>query len=169
FPSVALAWRISEEDFLHDQDWISDIKLRLSYGVTGNQAINPYQTQGALSSTIYVWGETGAFGYRPTELSNTNLKWESTEVYNIGLDFSFLNGRINGNLEFYNTNTYDLLMLRKLPITSGYDDVLENIGSTNNKGFEIALSSLNIVKPDFEWGTDLSFYLNREKITELYN
>lgn len=169
FPSVALAWRISEENFLHSHDWISDIKLRLSYGVTGNQAISPYQTQGALSSTIYVWGETGAFGYRPTELSNTNLKWESTEVYNIGLDFSFLNGRINGNLEFYNTNTYDLLMLRKLPITSGYDDVLENIGSTNNKGFEIALSSLNIVKPDFEWGTDLSFYLNREKITELYN
>lgn len=169
FPSAALAWRISEENFVRNLEWLSNLKLRLSYGVTGNQAINPYQTQGGLSSTIYAWGESGAFGYRPTALANPNLKWESTEVYNLGVDFGFLNGRINGSMEFYNTNTYDLLMLRKLPITSGYEDVLENVGRTNNKGFELGLSTVNITKPNFGWNTGLSFYLNREKIVELYN
>lgn len=123
FPSAALAWRVSEENFMHSINFISDLKLRLSYGVTGNQGISPYQTQGGLSSTIYAWDESGAFGYRPSALANKNLKWETTEVYNLGLDFGFSGGRIFGNLEVYNTNTYNLLMLRKLPLSiqAGYN------------------------------------------------
>lgn len=168
FPSAAIAWRISEESFLKDVAWLSNLKLRLSYGVTGNQAINPYQTQGGLASTIYAWDEAGAFGYRPAELANRELKWESTAVQNIGLDFGFFEGRINGNIEFYNTDTYDLLMRRQLPSNTGYLTVLENIGSTNNLGFELGLNTVNIERNSFKWTTDFSFYLNREKIVELY-
>jgi len=170
FPSVALAYNISEENFMAGmRDWLSTLKLRLSYGVTGNQAINPYQTQGSLVRTSYSWNENAGFGYRPAALANKNLKWESTAVYNVGLDFGFWDGRVSGNVEVYNTNTYDLLMFRKLPITSGYDQVLENVGSTTNKGFEVGLRTVNITHPDFKWNTNLTVYSNRSRITELYN
>lgn len=169
FPSAALAWNISQENFLKNSNVLSNLKVRLSYGVTGNQGIAPYQTQGSLSRTTYAWDETPAYGYRSSTLANPNLKWESTETYNIGLDFGFLGGRINGNIEMYNTNTFDLIMLRLLPINTGYNEVLENVGNTNNKGFEMALNSRNIDRPDFSWNSDLSFYLNREKIVELFN
>jgi TonB-linked SusC/RagA family outer membrane protein len=169
FPSAALAWRISDENFLKESTWISNLKLRLSYGVTGNQAINPYQTQGGLAPTIYAWDETGAFGYRPAELANKDLKWESTAVKNIGLDFGFLEGRINGNIEFYDTDTYDLLMQRQLPSNTGYLSVIENIGNTRNRGFELGLNTLNMDKGNFKWSSDFLFYLNREEIVELYN
>jgi len=170
FPSVALAYRISDESFMkRTQSWLSDLKLRLSYGVTGNQGISPYQTQGGLSRTVYSWNQAPGFGYRPTELVNRDLKWETTAVYNFGLDFGFFTGRLQGSLDIYNTNTYDLLMFRNLPITSGYEQVLQNVGRTNNKGIELGLSSVNISTPNFSWNTDFSFFHNRTKIVELYN
>ncbi|MEX2592915.1 MAG: SusC/RagA family TonB-linked outer membrane protein [Anditalea sp.] len=169
FPSAALAWNITEENFLNNSDFLSNLKLRISYGVSGNQGIAPYQTQGSLSRTTYAWDESPAYGYRSSTLANPDLKWESTETYNIGLDFGLFGGRINGNLEMYNTNTFDLIMLRLLPINTGYNEVLENVGSTNNKGFELGLNTRNIDKPNFSWNSDLSFYLNREKIVELFN
>jgi TonB-linked SusC/RagA family outer membrane protein len=169
FPSAALAWNISEESFLRGANWLSNLKLRVSYGVSGNQGIAPYQTQGSLSRSTYAWDETPAYGYRSSTLANPDLKWESTETYNLGLDFGFLKGRINGSLEVYNTNTFDLIMLRLLPINTGYNQVLENVGSTNNKGFELSLNTVNIDKNNFKWNSDLSFYLNREKIVELFN
>ncbi len=170
FPSIAFAYNISEEPFMAGfQDWLSNLKLRLSYGVTGNQAINPYQTQGSLERTTYSWNENAGFGYRPAALANKNLKWESTAVYNVGVDFGLWAGRVSGNVEVYHTNTYDLLMFRKLPITSGYDQVLENVGSTTNKGFEVGLRTVNITRPDFKWNTNFTLYTNRSRITELYN
>ena len=170
FPSASMAWRISEEKFLSNVDWLSDLKLRLGYGITGNRGISPYQSQGGLSKTSYSWDESiPAFGYRPGELANIDLKWESTEVYNIGLDFAFLKGRIIGNVELYNTNTYDLLMYRNLPITTGFTRVLENVGRTNNKGLEIGLNTVNVERNDFLWKSNISFYLNREQIVELYS
>ena len=170
FPSVAVAYSITEENFMKStEDWLSGLKLRLSYGVTGNQAINPYQTQGGLSIAAYSWNEAPAFGYLPTELSNRDLKWESTAVYNFGLDVEFFQGRIQGNLDVYNTNTYDLLMLRNLPITSGYNQVLQNVGRTNNKGIEVGLNTVNINTTNFTWSTDVAFYRNRTEIVELYN
>ena len=168
FPSVAFAWRISEENFLSELDWLYNLKLRLSYGVSGNQAINPYQTQGGLTSTVYSFGETGAFGYRSADLANRELRWESTAVQNIGLDFGFFDGRINGYFEIYNTDTYDLLMYRMLPSNTGYTSVLENIGNTNNKGFEIQLNTVNVLTHNFRWSTNLTYYSNRERIVELY-
>lgn len=169
FPSVALAWRLSDELFMKNVSWVTDLKIRASYGVTGNQAINPYQTQGGLGRTIYAWNESPAFGYLQSELANKDLKWESTESRNLGLDFGLINGRINGSLEVYFTNTFDLLMSRQLPITSGYNQVIENIGKTANQGVELSISSVNIDKRDFKWTTDFAFYRNNEEIVELYN
>ena len=169
FPSAAIAWRISDEGFLAGaSDWLSNLKLRLSYGVTGNQAIDPYVTQGGTERTTYAWDESAAFGYRSAELANKNLKWESTAVSNIGLDFAFFDGKINGNIEVYNTNTYDLLMERQLPINTGYISIIENVGKTRNRGFELGLNLVQIDKPNFSWHGDYSFYLNREEIVELY-
>lgn len=169
FPSVALAYNISEESFMQSTDgWLSELKIRAGYGETGNQAINPYQTQGGLIRTAYNFGSTAAFGYRPIELSNRELKWETTAVYNFGLDFDLWAGRISGSIDAYNTDTYDLLMFRFLPITSGYNQVLQNVGSTNNKGFEIALNTMNIDSGDFRWSSNLTYFQNKTKIVELY-
>ena len=146
FPSAAFAWRISEEKYLKEVQWLSNLKLRISYGIAGNQAITPYQTQGNLSSTIYGFDETDGLGLRPGALANQDLKWESTAVYNMGVDFGFFDSRINGNVELYKSNTTDLLMYRQLPISSGFSQVLSNVGSTQNKGIEFALHTLNIKK-----------------------
>lgn len=169
FPSAAFGWRISEENFLKRMDWISNLKLRLSYGVSGNQAISPYQTQGSLTRTTYAYDESPAYGLRPAELANKDLKWETTGVYNIGFDFGFLQGRINGNLELYKSKTTDLLMYRYLPVTTGFETVLQNVGITQNKGFELSLNTINIEHQNFRWENGLTFYLNREQIVELYN
>ena len=170
FPSAAFAWRLSEEPFMaNSKNWLSNLKLRFSYGVAGNQAIEPYQTQGNLSSTSYGFDEVSGLGMRPGELANQDLKWETTSVYNLGLDFGFLDGRINGNVELYMSKTTDLLMYRQLPITTGFKQTLANVGSTKNKGIEIGLHTLNIQNRNFYWNTDFSFYLNREEIVELYN
>ena len=169
FPSISTAWRIVDEGFMSNtKNWLSELKLRLSYGVTGNQAIAPYQVQGALSRSTYAWSNNNAFGYRPITLANKELKWESTAVTNLGLDFGVLNGRIIGNIDLYNTNTFDLLLFRKLPIHTGFDQVLENVGKTNNKGLEISLRSINMDKRDFFWTTDFSFMTNKTRIVELY-
>lgn len=169
FPSVALAYNITEESFMdRTNDWLSELKFRAGYGETGNQAIRPYQTQGGLLRTAYNFGSTSAFGYRPIELSNRELKWETTAVYNFGIDFDLWSGRVSGSIDAYNTDTYDLLMFRFLPITSGFNQVLQNVGSTNNKGFEFSLSTVNIDKGDFRWSTDITYFRNKTKIVELY-
>ena len=170
FPSAAFAYRISDENFMKGaENWLDDLKIRLSYGVTGNQGISPYQTQGGVTRSAYSWNEAPGFGYYPTELENRSLKWETTAVYNLGLDFRLFNGRLTGSMDIYNTNTYDLLMFRKLPITSGFDQVLQNVGKTKNNGFELALNSVNIAGEDFNWQTDFTFFLNNTEIDELYN
>lgn len=169
FPSFALGWTISKEKFMRNtSNWLNNLKLRLSYGVSGNQAISPYVTQGGTTRTAYNFGTVGAFGYRNFELANKSLKWESTEVINLGLDYAFVNNRINGSLEVYKTNTSDLLMPRMLPINTGYTSILENIGSTSSNGVELGLNIIAIDKNDFTWSMNNSFSLNREKIVKLY-
>lgn len=169
FPSVALGWRIKEEPFLQNVNFLTDLKLRGSYGITGNTGIDPYQTQGRLGRTVYAYGTTAAFGYRPELLANPNLKWETTRSVNIGVDFALFNGRISGAAEFYQQNTTDLLMERQLPVTSGFFSVLENVGATRNTGVEVVLSTVNVnTSGGFQWTTDLNFYTNKEEIVELY-
>lgn len=171
FPSIALGWNISNEDFLSSSRFINNLKLRASYGETGNTGINPYQTLGGLSRTTYAFDANAAYGYRPGTIPNPNLKWETTASLNFGLDFGLLNNRLNGSLEFYQQNTHDLLLQRQLPLTSGFASILENIGATRNTGVEFTLSTINIrnkTAEGFTWSTDLNLAHNKEEIVELY-
>ncbi|MDR8390075.1 TonB-dependent receptor [Aliifodinibius sp. S!AR15-10] len=171
FPSAALGWRIVEEPFMQNQDLFSDLKLRVSYGVTGNTAIDPYQTQGTLSRTTYQFGENAGFGYRPGQISNPNLQWETSKQLNVGLNYGLWNNRLSGSIEYYQTTTTDMLLERNLPITSGFGSVFENIGETRNTGIEFTLSSQNIAsrgRDAFSWSSDLTFFSNKEEIIDLY-
>ena len=168
FPSVAFMWRINKEVFMQSQDIFDDLRLRASYGVTGNTGINPYQTRGSLERTIYSFGGKAAFGYAPSTLANPDLRWESSATANIGLDFGILNNRISGSVEAYYTNTYDLLLQRQIPITSGFNYVMENVGQTKNIGWEINLTTRNIESGDFSWETTINAFGNHEEIVDLY-
>lgn len=168
FPSAAALWRISSEDFMSDQELFSDLRLRMSYGQTGNTGIDPYQTRGSLSRTIYSFGGNAGFGYRPGTLANPDLKWETSATANIGLDFGLKEGRVSGSIELYRTHTTDLLLERQLPITSGFNSVFENIGETLNKGWELSLVTRNIATGDFKWETTLNLFGNKEEILDLY-
>jgi TonB-linked SusC/RagA family outer membrane protein len=168
FPSAAALWRISSEDFMSSQGFFSDLRLRVSYGVTGNTGISPYQTRGSLSRTVYSFGGNAGFGYRPGTLANPDLKWETSATANIGLDFGIKNGRVAGSFELYSTSTTDLLLERQLPITSGFNSVFENVGETRNRGWELSVVTRNIATGDFSWETTLNLFGNKEEIVDLY-
>lgn len=171
FPSAALGWRIIEEPFMDDQNLFSDLKVRVSYGVTGNTAIDPYQTRGLLGQTAYQFGEAPGFGYAPAQISNPSLQWETSSQYNLGVDFGLWNSRVVGSVEVYQTNTTDMLLERNLPITSGFDEIQENIGETRNRGLEVTLNTQNIVGDSrdlFSWTSDITFATNKEEIVALY-
>lgn len=173
FPSAAVAWNISSEDFMESlrDSWLDMLKLRVSYGSNGNQAINAYQTLDRLSMSKYIWGDGGTtangtylgFG----SVGNPNLKWETTNSFNIGIDFSLFKDRLSGTIETYVANTKDLLMSRSVPVMNGFQSIMDNIGQTRNKGVEISLNSVNIQNNDFTWTTNLNFFLNRDEIVEL--
>jgi TonB-linked SusC/RagA family outer membrane protein len=169
FPSMAVGWNLMEEPFLSEVRWMDMAKLRLSYGAIGNQAINPYQTQALLGRTSYAWDNTPAFGYRPNTIGNPDLMWETSVTANIGLDFSFFNGRASGSAEYYVTNTTDLLAPQPLPNSIGFGGYTTNIGETQNKGIELTLTTVNVDNGSFTWSTDFIFNRNREAIIELAN
>jgi TonB-linked SusC/RagA family outer membrane protein len=168
FPSVALAWRAKQESFLKDVDFLSDLKLRLSYGQVGNQGISPYTTLGLANKYLTEFGNVTEVGYLPNaDLTNPNLKWETSTSTNLGLDFGFLNGRLNGTLELYDTQTTDLLVERSLATTTGYSSQLVNLGHVQNRGVELALNAVAIDKKDFKWNVGLNFTVNRNKIKKI--
>lgn len=169
FPSVALAWRLKNEAFLQDVTWVNDLKLRLGWGKTGNAGVNPYKTQGSLSTVRYVFGEAPILGFTPIDMINPSLTWETTGQYNAGLDFSLLRNRVSGSFEVYQQNTYDLLLNRQLPTASGFDKILSNIGKTRNTGVELTINTINFSRKDFEWKSDWIFATNKQEIVQLYN
>ncbi|MDZ7876115.1 MAG: TonB-dependent receptor [Saprospiraceae bacterium] len=169
FPGLALGWNVHNEDFLKDVKWLDVLKVRASLGVVGNQAVAPYQTQGLLSRTAYAWGTTAAFGQRPSTIGNPDLQWEESTTRNVGVDFSFFKGRVNGTLEAYQVNTTDLLLADQLPTSVGFSSVTRNVGETQNKGIELSLSTVNIDRGGFKWTTDFIFTKNNEQIISLYN
>lgn len=171
FPSAALAWRIIDEPFMKNISWLDNLKLRLGYGKTGNSAVNPYQTKGQLGQDYYVFNNGGSeyIGYKPSIMANSLLTWETTDQWNIGIDFNLFKNRINGSVELYLQNTTDLLLNRQLPVVSGFTSVISNIGSTRNKGIEFTLNTRNIQRKNFSWTTDFSLSANKEQIIELYN
>lgn len=167
FPSFAVAWKMQEENFLKNFNWINEFKLRYGFGITGNSSVNPYSTSGPLSKNPYVFGSTAAIGYLPQIVPNPLLTWEKTAQSNLGLDFAFLKNRVSGTIEFYLSNTSDLLLDKTLPAVSGFVSKVQNIGKTRNKGIELSIGSVNIRKSNFTWSTDLTFYANKEEIVEL--
>ncbi len=169
FPSVAFAWRLSEEEFIQRLHFFSDLKLRVSYGQTGNTAISPYQTEGCLSRTIYSFGDQPAIGYRPGCLANPDLTWERTGQGDVGLEFGLLSGRLSGSVDVYRATTSDLLMARQLAGTNGYSSILQNVGSTLNQGIEVALNT-QLVRSwhGLGWDVQATWATNRNRILSLF-
>ncbi len=171
FPSAAFAWRVTEEQFMKSVNFITNLKIRMSYGVTGNTAIETYATQGQFGRFPYSFGtsEKSAIGYVPSSISNPDLGWEKTAEVNLGLDFGFLDNRLNGSADVYQRDTYDLLMTRNLPISSGYSEVWQNVGQTRNSGIELALQGIPIAKRNFKWTTNFTLTYNKNEIVKLFN
>jgi TonB-linked SusC/RagA family outer membrane protein len=168
FPSAALAWRITDENFMKKLTKLSELKLRLSYGVAGNSGISPYGTQSSLTAVPMSFGEAYFPGYTySTLVGNTDTRWELSGTTNIGLDLGLFKNKIYLNIDAYDTETTDLLLPRSLPPTTGVQKVNQNVGSTRNRGIELALTTVNITKKDFSWTSSATFTSNKEEIVSL--
>ncbi|HEY9048161.1 MAG TPA: TonB-dependent receptor [Ohtaekwangia sp.] len=174
FPSVALGWNVSEESFLKNIEAINNLKLRVSYGRTGNQAVGAYQTITSQGTTKYIYNGKTYTGVVSSSmqvngrLGNSDLNWETTTGTNVGVDFTVLDQRISGTVEVYKTKTKDLLLLRQLPNISGYTSILDNLGAVDNKGIEVTLRTVNLKSGKFTWSSNINYGANRNKIVSLY-
>ncbi|WP_209147921.1 MULTISPECIES: SusC/RagA family TonB-linked outer membrane protein [Chitinophaga] len=166
FPSGSVAWRLSNENFLRSVKNISDLKVRASYGLTGNQEIGQYQSLGALGTQSYSFGNVLSVGYAPNRIGNPKLKWETTAQLDFGVDLGLFNNRIQVTADWYKKKTKDLLYNVALPITSGYSTSLQNIGKVMNEGLEFSLNTVN-VDGEFQWTTNFNVAYNRNEILDL--
>ncbi|MCP9770429.1 SusC/RagA family TonB-linked outer membrane protein [Lacihabitans sp. LS3-19] len=172
FPSVALAWNVAKESFMQFS-WLTDLKLRASFGVSGSNAgVSPYSTitgPNTGSTIFYNFGNTVVKGFAPGNPVNVGLTWEKTNEVNFGADFSLLKGNISGSVDWYNKTSNGLLLSRNLAIESGVGSMTDNIGSVNNRGIELSLNTVNIDKKNFTWTTGLTLTRNKNKILSIYN
>jgi len=169
FPSGAVAWKISEEPFLQSQNTVSNLKLRVGYGFTGNNIISPYSTLNRLDNqTFYDYNGTTANGWLPGSLANSQLGWEKTREVNVGVDFGFFLNRISGSIDIYDRLSEDLLLPQQLPRESGWETINANVGSVRNKGLELALTTRNIQTEKISWETSFTFTKNTNKIESIY-
>ncbi|MDW7692529.1 TonB-dependent receptor [Flammeovirgaceae bacterium SG7u.111] len=167
FPSVALAWRLGDEDFIQNVDAISNMKFRVSYGFVGNSAVDPYSTQARLLKTVYDFDGSPAFGFAPENLADNSLGWEKSQELNIGIDMGFINDRITATLEVYNRKTVDLIYQEQIPTSSGFSSVTTNIGEVANRGIELSLNTVNIAKDRFTWATNINFAKNVNEVLSI--
>lgn len=171
FPSLSLAWNAKEENFLKDVNWLNNLKVRLSYGQSGNNRITAflYRTFYDVSSDYgYAFGSSVTPGAAPPEqLANPNIKWESTISKNLGFDFSLFNDRVYGSLDAYITDTKDLLINAKIPQTTGYESQYQNSGKTRNKGIELVVGGTIMESSDFKWSANFNIATNRNEIISL--
>ena len=170
YPAVSAGWNIARESFMENLKMIDNLKLRVGYGETSNQAINPYSTLGGLGIRNYNFGNGTNYqaGYYVNSLPNTELGWEYSKTWNFGLDFSLFSGRLYGSFEYYIQKTNDILLNVKLPETSGVSGYTGNIGKTENKGWEFTLNGIIIDnKNGWNWEAGINIYQNRNKLTEL--
>lgn len=168
FPSAAVAWRVFEEPFMNDVATISNLKLRASFGITGNSEINTYSALGTLSSGyVAVFNDARVTGIGKGRLGNEELKWEKTAQSDIGVELGLFENRVNIEADIYYRKTTDMLLDAPLPHSSGYTIITENVGSMENKGFEFALNTENISRPDITWTTIFNISANRNKVLEL--
>ncbi|MBB1285740.1 TonB-dependent receptor [Flavisolibacter sp. BT320] len=169
YPAVSVGWNISRESFMDNITAINNLKLRAGYGQTSNQAVAPYSTLGRLDTRPYNFGSTGyATGYFVNQLPNPGLGWEYSKTLNFGLDFGLLRNRLTGTIEYYITKTEDILLGLGLPGTSGVSSITQNIGSTENKGFELALNATILNNTDgWTWDAGVNFYTNKNRLVSL--
>lgn len=166
FPSGAFAWRVIEEGFLKEQDVLSNLKLRLSIGQTGNAEIGGNTYGFYAAGADYIFGNALVSGISENQLPNSRLKWETTTEYNIGLDFGLFNNRLTGTVEYYNKTISDLLDKRNVGSYYPVQSVADNLGKTQSRGFELQLSSVNITNKSFSWSTDLNLYNYKDRWKE---
>lgn len=167
FKSISAAWIMKEENFLKDVDWVTDLKIRGSYGETGNDQIGNFD-----AVALYAGGTganyNGTPGIRPANIANTQLSWETNQTINFGLDFGLFNNRITSAVDIYRRNSLDLLLPRPTPWISGFDSFLDNVGSMVNQGVEVELNTVNIDKGGFSWKTNFNFAYNENYVKELF-
>jgi TonB-linked SusC/RagA family outer membrane protein len=168
YPAVSVGWNIMKETFMQNITSIRMLKLRLGYGQTANQAIDPYSTLGGLGIRPYNYGDESALGYYVSKLPNENLGWEYSDTWNIGVDFSLLKSRLTGSIEYYIIKTHDLLLSVDLPASSGADSYYANVGETQNKGLEFSLNGVIVDNLNgWTWEAGINVYANRNKLTQL--
>jgi TonB-linked SusC/RagA family outer membrane protein len=172
FPSAAAAWQIGEESFIKDNiKWIDNLKLRLSYGVNGNRTISRYQTLARMNSANeYLFGDGASAekGLYISAMANNDLKWESTSTFNVALDFSVLSGRLFGSLEYYRSQTYDLLYSINIPrMNNNISSIPTNIGKLANRGQELSITGIPVKTKDFSWDITFNYSLNRNKVVSI--
>lgn len=168
FPAASIGWRIGQEEFLRESDFINELKLRASYGVAGNNNIGNYAAIGSLSSTDYVLGssQTVVSGFGPGSFSNRNLGWEKTYTFDVGVDLSVLRNRIHASIDYYRADVKDLLLNVQIPAISGFSSALVNIGAIRNTGLELELNTVNL-KGKFNWNTSFNISHNKNKVISL--
>ncbi|GAB2633085.1 TonB-dependent receptor [Belliella aquatica] len=172
FPSAAVAWRVSDEIFMQGQNAVEDLKIRFSYGQTGNNGggggLAPLGSQSLIGNAFTNLGGQPFQTAFITSLANRNLTWERTKEFNLGIDFGFVNNRIYGSLDLYDRQNTGIIFFRPTPSLSGYSGVFENVGDATNRGIELTLNSVNVYKGDFKWTTSVNFASNQNRITRLY-
>jgi len=169
FPSVSAGWKISEEKFMSNVDWISDLRLRASYGVTGNNFIGNYEHIALISASNYsLGGGSGTIvnGLRPSTFGNASLGWERNNQLDLGLEFSLFNNRLNVTAEYYDKRTADLLLDVPVPTITGFGNATQNVGKIRNHGFEFALNTRNLTGA-FKWNTDFNISFNKNEVLRL--
>jgi len=164
FPSVSAGWRISEENFMEGtKSWLDNLKFRIAWGMSGNAAVDPYQT----IATVFNTTPNSATNFIPMSLSNPELTWETTSSLDFGFDFGFLGGRINGTIDYYITNTKDLLYYATNPASSVFTSILSNVGESKGRGIEIALNALAVKTKDFSWDINASYTHSKDELKKL--
>jgi hypothetical protein len=167
FPSAAVAWRASQEAFLKDNKTISDLKFRLSYGLTGNSEIGQYQSQARIETTNYVFGGAQTIGTRQTTIGNEDLSWEKNSEIDFGVSLGLFNNRVTLEADAYLKKTQALLLSAPLPETSGFDKVVKNVGRLQNKGLEFTINATQIESKNFSWNTSFNITFLKNKILKL--
>ena len=167
FPAFSAAWRMGEEEFIKNLNVFSDLKLRIGYGLAGNNRINSYQSLAIMGSVTYPNGDSTQSGYASNQVPNPELKWEANKTFNFGLDFGFFNQRLTISPEFYINRSSNLLLSAKLPDSSGYSSMVINAGETENKGIDLTINTVNIETKDFSWNTAITFSHNKNLVKKL--
>lgn len=175
FAAIGAAWRIKNEKFLQQADFLSDLKLKLSWGKNGNQGLEPYGTlstvgNGSTGGVFYGFGNTSlpSYGINQTAIGNALLGWETTEAWNAGFESAWLNNRLFFDMDVYFSRTYDQIFTRSIPVMTGFTKMFSSLGEVTNRGTEITLRSVNLQSKDWNWSTALTFWLNRNKLKHLY-